>query len=421
MLSSRMLFRTLAWAWACASAVAACGGTPPVGLDAGRRDAGDAASTPADGGSDATVGIDGGPPMPTSCTVLDAPALELGTDGRGVSRAVSVLGAADRFHVLWVQSPIARDEIRLLDLPTQGAVAGAPVLVADAPLVGSAAAVAASGGWIVVWDDTALGGFEVRSAFVASDGTASAPARLTNNALRDDTPSVVAFGPVVLAGWMREDGAGGRALFALPLSATGEADGTETRVLDADVAAVTQTQSDLAATWALPVPGGSQVMLQELTPAGALMGSGVRLDTEANGAGAARIASASNRSAAVFTAQVAGARAELRFQSLDENGQPDHVERVLTPSPETGTGPGIAPLAGGWIVAYRTSEASPRIRGALVSPLGDVVASFDVAPAAPQGGPVAVAVAGDGRILVSWVDVASRVGTVRAARIACGD
>jgi hypothetical protein len=130
---------------------------------------------------------------------------------------------------------------------------------------------------------------------------------------------------------------------------------------------------------------------------------------------------------AVVFEQEAGVRHEARFAPLDSGAEAPYAEVSLTGATDQGFAPSIAPLAGGYVIAYRHGSAAGfEARLLLVSAFGDVVDTRTLGVVASSAGDVRVRSGADGAVYVVWEDETSvvtpddmaRDGTVVRAAVA---
>jgi hypothetical protein len=389
------------------------GGT--VGEDGGEGDAGGDGAVPiADGG----MGV---------CRVEGAP-LKLTEDviDRSV-RLVDVAVSGTTFLVTWPDARSAVTDAFAYVWPS-GAASGTEVRLSDdfAP-TRDLRVVGRAGGFTVAWIDTSAGSFELFTRAVSPAGTPEGPARrITNNALREDTPALARLvDGSVLTAWVESDGLGGAPVVrVVPLDAAASPVGTPVTVSVPSRVPRDPALGALGAGAALAWSEDGNVYLQPLSAMGALVGTAGRLNTEANALGAPSLALGDTGGGVAFGVLVGGARQEARMRTVARSGATDGPESILTPPPDPGGEPSLAPFATGYVAAYRTSSGGTgngTIRLSFATALGEFAGDLEVAATGSTlGSSPRLAVAPDGRIVVVWMETDTATATFRAARVVCG-
>jgi hypothetical protein len=161
--------------------------------------------------------------------------------------------------------------------------------------------------------------------------------------------------------------------------------------------------------------------VQPLSPSGAASGASYELTREVGGGSAIAFAATTTRAAAVYTVQ-RGSRTELRFQPLDRAGRPLIAPVEVTGVDVSASAPSIAPLANGFVIAYREfvpgSDQPPSLKLVITSER-HVVAERRLGDAAPSGGASQVIVMNDGRFVVLWSDAEASGTTLQIVRARC--
>lgn len=413
--------------------VSGCDGQPPpLPLqDGGRRD----------GGHDAAVSPDSGPPAdgavpdsgfvvprdagPPSCTLAPGDVHKLASDRAG-DRIVGLAATGDGFGLVFTAVPEggAIAEVYGVRLSSAGMVGALHPITAppgrkNPPTVG-----AVGTSWVAGWVDNAMGTFEVSARALAEDlSPAGASA-----AYLTATPTIGETGPVFFVGsegpllaWIADDGTT-RAVHAQRVGADGAPIGASAIASSAHrPAAIALGELAGGPALAYPAPeitaGGpeTRVYVQGLMDDGAARGVPARIDEEGNADGTIDAALSPSGGAIVFGALVGGVGRQVRFRRVDGDGARVGDERILA----SGSDASIAAFAGGYAVSYRASAAPAEIRLLLVSDLGEVLDELPIAAAEPSGGRTTLRVSGDGQIAIAWADTDVETA-IQVARVACG-
>lgn len=417
-------------------AIAGCDETPPPTppSDAGPRDAqtvvpdgGDAGVTPLPDGGDAGELDGGGGFDPGTCRV-ESPTddvLVLGTDAPPRARDVGIAAGPTGHAIVWSSGEGALGDVFFAALPPSGA-AGAATPVTEHFAVTRDPVIAANGtGWMLAWYGNADGDFDVYAEPWSAAGASAGPAqRLTMRVGRDDAPALLPTTTGALAAWVEERTITSR-VAVTRLLGTDAMPSTAQRDSSPASAAVSRPllahrSGGFALAWVDSVSPTPSALLQPLGTDGAPMGAPITLSTEGNADGTIDLAMDEGGGAVTFGVSVGGVRPEVRARLVDGSGNPSGPERVITDAPASGRDASIAPLAGGYAIAYRALEgATPQLRIAFVAADLVPVVTLDVAPVSATGGRVTVRVSGEGRIAVAWADVDDTTTTIRAARIRC--
>jgi hypothetical protein len=117
------------------------------------------------------------------------------------------------------------------------------------------------------------------------------------------------------------------------------------------------------------------------------------------------LASWANNRAVVFERDVT-AGTEVRFVPLDSNAEAPYTEVTLSGQEGDGFSPSLAPLAGGYVVAYlhASGGADATARMLLVSEMGAIVDTHDLGAVAETTADMRVRVGTDGAVYVVWED-----------------
>ncbi len=369
------------------------------------------------------MGVDGGGgggPCHVEGAVLT---LATDTTDRTV-RLVDVAVSASTFVVAWTDARSAVGDAYVYAWPAADATGLEHRVTDDFALTREPHLGARTDGFTVGWVDNTTGTFELFARPLDAAGIPSGAAqRLTNNALREDSPRVAGLGgTATMFAWLESDGSGGPTVtHALPLDATGAAVGAPTLATAAPRHPSELTLSRLGTGAALAWNEDGTVYLQRLTSAGVMAGAAAAINTEANASGSAALALDATGGGVAFGVRVAGARAEIRMRTVGPTGATVGAETILTAPPATGADPMIAAYASGYAVAYRATAAdgTSAIRVAFATATGEYSSSLDVAATTATGGAPHLAVAPDGRILVAWMDANAPSADVRAAKVIC--
>jgi hypothetical protein len=269
--------------------------------------------------------------------------------------------------------------------------------------------IATGSGFLTVWSDDE-GGPDLIAQGAGADGQLTAPhaVKLSSDgaSTRERTPVLApAADGKLLAVWQNAGTSRGTALL---LDATGAAVGVphaiENYPAQSMQPALAALGSRFVLAWVDPVLQRVHMVLLDGT--GAPLGSDVLVDVEANASGTVDLATSEAGGAIVFDVQVAGVRPEVRFRTFDTSGALTGVERAITSAPSTGSSPSIVPIAGGYIVAYRSVKAPDlQLQLALLDSSGEVTGGISVAPVLDNDLPIALRIAPDGRqMFLSWMD-----------------
>ena len=318
-------------------------------------------------------------------------------------------GVADAYVYAWPSGAPTGTEIRITDdfSPTR-----------DVRIVPRA------DGFTVAWVDTTAGSFEVFARPLGSTGALESTAKqLTHNELREDSLSLASLaGGSTLAAWLESDGLGGPPIaYAVPLDSLANVVGTAEVATVPPRAPLDFSLTSLGTGAALAWTESGIVYLQPLTAAGAVLGDATVINTEGNASGTPALALGDSGGGVAFGALIAGARQEVRMRTVDAAGALVGPEAIVTPPPSTGSDPAIAPFAGGYVVASRTTAgASGSVRISFATALGEFSSSLEVAATGSTlGSGPRLAIAADGRMLVAWMETDGTTATFRAARVVC--
>lgn len=430
--SSRLRFLLIA---SLLGATTACGGNgvPPIPTDAGPRDAQrpDASGPDDGGGLDAPIGdagdVDGGGFDPGLCRAdPTSDVFTLATDSLARVRDVGVAAGTTGLGVAWSARAEGAENVWLAEIPPTGAALIAAQQITTGTSLQRDPVIAPNGlGWFLAWYGNPDADFEIY-AEAFEDGRivdGGSLERLTTRAGRDDAPVLLARSDGAMAGWIETRGAtmGERVPVVRSLSTTaaptaGQHDGT-TASTTVGRFVLAPRNGGLSLAW-VESGGTPRALLQQLDASGVPSGTPIQLSTEPNLDGSLDLATDESGGAAVWGTSIAGSRPQVRARLLDGSGNPLASEVVITDT-TTGRDATIAPIAGGYVIAYRALDGSPVLRLDFRDANLDPAATLDVVPVSASGGSVTIRTSGEGRMVVGWADVDATTTTIRAARIRC--
>ena len=385
-----------------------------------------------DGSVDGSMG-DGGVEVFPGCTDTVFQEIDLGSDVRGFQQTISVAPAAAGFGLAWSDASDAFENIRARVVPSTGPLGTNHDVTTDFSAAGGASILSLGSTFLTAYFDNSdfSAGYEVYLRPLDATGTPTGTAaRLTTNMVRDDNPNLLGMGSSNLVVWV-EDDLTNRVAKAALVSDTGTIMGSVQTLTTPPEAPTNPVLSPLMGgagfAWAEGTAAGRDAVLIRLDSAGArVSGSRVVLSTEHNASGGVDLATNdATGGAAVFDVNVADVRPEVRFREVAADGSLPGPEGVVSRTPATGRDASIAPLAGGWVVAYRAlpdgSLTEPTLRLTLLDLRGEILNSFEGPTMMAQGGRTTLRVAADGRVLVAWEDEDERDGSrrMRAVRVGC--
>jgi hypothetical protein len=296
-----------------------------------------------------------------------------------------------------------------------------PLPNAGRSLQSEPATVATATGFLTAWNDNEQG-LDLKLQGVAADGTTRAPlsTKLTSNGDSDDESlPVMATGSTgnVLVVWQN----GGTELGTAQLvSPDGTPVGTPQRIanLGPNVGplALAALGTGYVLAWIDTVHLRVHMVL--LSESGAAKGADILVDAEGNAGSVLDIATNDTGGALVFDVFVSGSRPEVRFHAFDMTGTLTGAERVVTDFPATGSSPSLVPIAGGYVVAYR-SKKSPdyTLQLARLDRAGAVLQTVTAGPLVDTVLPVALRITPDGsQMFLSWVDRIASTGAYQLQR-----
>ena len=272
------------------------------------------------------------------------------------------------------------------------------------------ASAATASGFLTVWSDdlVAKDVFNLRAEALDASGAAISeqPSILTSDTMSNRAPALATGkdGKAVVI-WQTASGTGR----SLQIGADGNALGRVLEVPDfagsSGHPALTSLLDGYVLAWV--DTSAKRVRMQRLDAAGAPVGASQPVDAEGNAHGTVDIATTTGGGALVWDVYVAGTRAEVRFRTFDKSANLTGYEHALTDAPDTGLMPSIAPLAGGYAVAYRSAvPLDYAVRLALVSPAGGLIAAKTLSPIVDTQLPLVLRITPDGQnLFLSWTDV----------------
>jgi len=173
-------------------------------------------------------------------------------------------------------------------------------------------------------------------------------------------------------------------------------------------------QDRAAVAWVGPTdsPG---VWLQKLDADSRAVGSPIQLTERVAASSSVDLATRSDGGAVIYSIEIDGIP-QVRFRRLDTTGAPLASERSIIGPPFRAQGASLAPLLGGYAVAYRALPGgggitSAEVRVTLVTKEGNVMRdpsgsliSFRIGDATVADGRTSVSVSVEGEIMVAWLD-----------------
>lgn len=384
---------------------------------------------PVDGGSEGDGGeeTDGGTEV--GCAVGDR--IALGTDAEPRGQRIALAASSSGTIAAWRANDGEFTNAFARFLGNDGSASDTVPLTDDFGEQTAVHAVRSDSGFIVAWYDLVPGmGYEVVTRALDGSGNPTADQQVVTagDGVRHDNPAL-AFGqegPVMV--FVEDDTSGNREVFAVALNDDGTADGTPVSVLGSEYGPSQPVLIERAASAPLLLttdisPGGTTderaVWLQPLTGALAASGEPRRVDLDGNAAGdVAAAVTPSDDVGIVFDVRVASIRNEVHYRPvLAGTAEPVGLEEV--PSDTQTRDPGVAAIAGGFAVAYRSLEPSPTIELAFVGVPGEVLGTLDLGATTDEGGPVSVVATPDGRLWVAWAEQGETETAFVAARVTC--
>lgn len=357
----------------------------------------------------------------SSCKLGGADVLELASDTRASDRVVGLAAGDTGWGVAWHQNVKGFDEIFVASIGVSGE-ATVNQITSLGGLERNPSIVATDTGWLLSWSGNHMdANFETYAQGIGADlAPMGSPNRLSNAAGADGSPTLVALPTSgFLVAWV-QGGMTSNLAVTRTLAASGAPSAAARTITTAANAVLSPTLASRSAGAVLAwgesssVPPAARVLA--LDAAGAASGTPVAASTEGNADGTADLTMDLFGGAIVFGATVI-VRPEVRIRLLDGMGAPSESERAATTS--AGRDASIASFGGGYLVSYRSADAEPVIRLALLDAQGVFIDEYDLADAAVSGGRTTVRVTTEGRVLVTWADVGVAGTRIRAARVRC--
>lgn len=153
-----------------------------------------------------------------------------------------------------------------------------------------------------------------------------------------------------------------------------------------------------------------RVHFQKLDATGLPAGVAVLIDAEGNAQGNLDLATTATDGAITWDVLVAGERAEVRFRTFDMAATPIIIEQTVSQFPDTGLHPSLVATRGGYLVAYRSVQASAStLRIVMLDGRGKPVSAdhsaLTITSLQQQDLPLAMRMTSDGRnVFLGWLD-----------------
>jgi hypothetical protein len=405
-----------AWLLTCVWAAACDDGQEPRTrpldvLDASMQDGDASLEAPTDAVVDAPAPVDAGDAgSPTqACTISTDGVATVSDSYLSAIDPIDVALRNDGATLSWVslEGGKRRVQTNWFNLQSDDAVM-APRVAEDSTQVEPALA-ATSAGFVSVWSDDLTGTFTLRARrFEATGEVSAAPARALTSDGGDDHLPVIASGangntvvvwqassPVarVRAMVLGSDGAPAGVAHDLPGYGAG-----------LGRAALARLGSGYVLAWVDAAQ--RHVHAQRLDAEGKPVGASQQVDAEGNARGNLTLATTDRGGALAFDVMVSGVRPEVRFRAFDANATPIGIEQNVTAFPATGMRPALIAARGGFVLAYRSTEAAAQqLRVALLDGDGQTLAGAKVAALASLDLPLAMGIAPAGdRLFLGWLD-----------------
>jgi len=350
---------------------------------------------------------------------------------------IGVGPSATSFGVVWRELVEGTSQVRFTEIPATSGAPSATQTISEGTSLHDEPSITATGaGYMVAWTDNSEDDFEIHGRTVAG-ATLGGIQRVTTRVGRDDGPTLISLGGGnVLASWVEERGTT-RIPVVRRLSPTAAPMGTAYDVaVTGNVGRPVLAAREGGAVILFTESAGafSDAILQRLDTSGMSVGTREVLAGERDATGEVDVGLTSVDGAAVFGANVGGARRDVRVRLLDGTGTPGRSEYSLNEGAELGDSASVARLraAVGWsrecrdgyAIAYRSypaGSATPVLRLLLISAGAEVVRAVDLSPPniSAQGGRTTLRISEDGQLLLAWTDTRDDRVDMRAARIRC--
>lgn len=358
--------------------------------------------------------------------VVEAPDM-LGTETASVVQRLAITHFGNDFAVAFRERRLAYDDLWVrvyrdtgsgITVGTDRAITTNAAGMSVSSVSRDPALVATSTGYLAAWIDSRDMGFEMWTRALDADGVPSTTLqRVTTSAGAAASPALArASDGTLLAGHVHDNTSTGSTseFHAGVVSSTGALSGSWTRASSA---------GELASQGAL-VPGQTSAFLS-----GWVDGSGNARVRPVSLAGAPTGTAVTHGSATSFGldstvlvfARDSGFDA-LWAQAITATGEAEGVLRSALTADATGTSPGVAPLSGGVVVAYRhTTIDGTFIALSLTNSRGERVHTEVLGETTTNGGPVSVAVNNEGRIRLAWAEVDGGTTTTFTQAVQCAE
>lgn len=358
---------------------------------------------------------------------VEAPDM-LGTEAASVLQRLAITHFGNDFAVAFRERRLAYDDlwVRVYRDTGSGTTVGTDRAITNDAAGMSVSSVsrdpvlvATSTGYLVAWIDSRDGqGFEMWTRVLDADGVPSMTLqRVTTSAGAAASPALArASDGTLLAGHVHNNTTTGSTseFHVGVIGSTGALSGSWTRAssageLASQGALVPGQSTAFLSGW---VDGSGNVRVRPVSLAGAPSGSAVTH-------GAATLLGL--HSTVLVFARNTGYDA-LWAQAITSTGATQGVLRSALTSDATGTSPGVAPLSGGVVVAYRhTTTEGTFIALSLLNSRGERIHTEVLGETTANGGPVSVAVNNEGRIRLAWAEVADGTTTTFTQAVQCAN
>ncbi|MBK8412355.1 MAG: hypothetical protein IPL19_30810 [Sandaracinaceae bacterium] len=410
----------------------ACSDTPPSPptSDIGRPDFGHDLGSDVSVGPDQTNADEGVDAATADAGMIDceveAPDM-LGSEVGSVVQRLAIASHANDFAIvfrerrpvlddLWVRvyrdTPDGTTEGTDYAITTDAAGMGVSSISRD-PVVAATAT-----GFVTAWIDNRDVGFEMWTRLVDADGIpATTLNRITTTGGRSAFPALTRGSDgTLLAGYVLDDLADEDTseFFVARLDATGATAGAWARASAMGEVAVRgmlvpDPSTGFLSGW---VDGSNNARVRPVNVSGAPSGSAV-------GHG---VVTAFALNGVVLVLGRNSGFDGIWGQPITGVGAADGLLRSALANDATGRDPGVAPLNGGVVVAYRhTTVDGTMIALALLNSRGERMHTEVLGETTAQGGPVSVAVNNEGRIRLAWAEVEANVTTTFTQAIQCAE
>lgn len=412
-------------------------GTPDASTDAPRIRQDVTQDSPTVIGDDAPIFM--GLRSPDRCRIEPDDVYLLGsdTDLGARSRLIGVGPSATSFGVVWRESVDGTAQVRFTEIPATSGPPSATQTISEGTSLHDEPSITANGAsYVVAWTDNSEDDFEIHARSVAGT-TLGAIQRITTRVGRDDSPTLVSLGGGnMLVSWVEERGTT-RIPVVRPISPTAAPTGTAHDAATGNVGHPVLAPREGGAVLLFTDTAGTfpDAILQRLDASGASVGAREVLSREHDATGDVDVGLTALDGAAVFGANVGGARRDVRVRLLDGTGTPGMSEYSANEGVELGDSASVARLraAVGWsrecrdgyAIAYRSypggAAAPPVLRLLLISAGAEVVRAVNLSPPniSAQGGRTTLRISEDGQLLLAWTDTREDRVDMRAARIRC--